>query len=159
MVQPELRRGGVTIALVDTSVFCELLPVPGMDSDRARLSAALKEKIEEREHLLLPMATILETGNHIGQHGDGQKRRETAKLFVDWVNKAVEGTSPFAATSFVNANELKSWLDEFPDWANRGSGLGDLSIVKEWERQCALHPQRRVYVWSKDAHLQALDRG
>lgn len=149
----------MTIALVDTSVFCELLPVPGMDSDRASLSAALKAKIEAREHLLLPMATILETGNHIGQHGNGQQRRETARVFVDQVNRVVDGTSPFVATSFVDASELKRWLDEFPDWANRGSGLGDLSIMKEWERQCALHPQRRVYVWSKDAHLQALDRG
>jgi predicted ATPase len=34
----------------------------------------------------------------------------------------------------------------------------DLSIQKEWARQCELHPLRRVYIGSLDAHLSSYDR-
>ena len=34
----------------------------------------------------------------------------------------------------------------------------DLSIAKEFDRQCRLHPFRRVAVWSLDKHLALFDR-
>jgi len=40
-----------------------------------------------------------------------------------------------------------------------GAGMGDLSIIKEWERQCALNKARRVFIWSLDGNdLCAYDR-
>ena len=134
-----------------------------MCSDHKDVLAKLKGKIKSGETLLLPMATILETGNHIGQNGDGGKRRAAAQRFTDMVTQAILGTIPFTPTPFFDAEALGVWLSEFPDWAMRndpkgkGSGLGDLSIQKEWMRQRDLHPRKRVYVWSKDVHLSALD--
>jgi hypothetical protein len=153
----------VSICLVDTTIFCEVLEVPHMCSDHKGVLSMLRSKIKNSETLLLPMATILETGNHIGQNGDGNKRRQAAQRFTDMVTKAIQGTIPFTPTPFFDAEVLSTWLSEFPDWAMRndakgkGSGLGDLSIQKEWVHQCDLHPNRRVYVWSKDVHLSALD--
>jgi len=51
-----------------------------------------------------------------------------------------------------------AWLDEFPDSAMRGVSIGDLTIIKEYERQCELHPTRRVLIWSLDDDLQGYDR-
>jgi hypothetical protein len=149
----------VSICLIDTSVFCELLQVPNMNRRHEELVGQLEEKLQTEETLLLPMTTILETGNHIGQNGDGRQRRQAAKRFVDLVRKALQGQSPFVPTPLFSRDELGNWLEEFPDWAMRsdsrgkGSGLGDLSIVKAFERQCVLTPFRRVYIWSLDELL------
>jgi predicted ATPase len=50
------------------------------------------------------------------------------------------------------------WLDGFPDHAVNGISLADLSIIREFERQCELHRLRRVFVWSFDGHLNGYDR-
>jgi hypothetical protein len=104
------------------------------------------------------MISILETGNHIGQNGDGRQRRETAERFVQFVEDALAGRAPFTPTPFFESKNLSDWLREFPDWAMRGSGFGDLTIVHEFHRQCALHRKRRVYIWSLDKHLSSCDR-
>jgi hypothetical protein len=53
---------------------------------------------------------------------------------------------------------LRHWLPEFPDRATAAIGFGDLSIIKEWERQCALNAARRVFIWSVDGHFDGYDR-
>jgi hypothetical protein len=104
------------------------------------------------------MATIFETGNHIGQNGDGNLRRKCAKAFVDQVSQALEGASPFKPIHFLAPDDLKRWLSEFPDHASTGSGLGDLSIIHDWQKLCNQNPGRRVYIWSLDGHLNGYDR-
>jgi hypothetical protein len=154
----------VSICLIDTSVFCELLAVPKMHQCHEEMVRQLSEKLNEQETLLLPMTTILETGNHVGQNGDGRQRRQAAERFSAQVRLALEGHSPFTPTPLFDRKELGEWLSEFPDWAMRsdsrgkGSGLGDLSIVKAFELQCALNPARRVYIWSLDELLARYDR-
>jgi predicted nucleic acid-binding protein len=154
----------MTIVLVDTSVFCELIEIPRMCSEHKSYRKLFEVRIKDGERFLLPMATLLETGNHIGQNGDGSQRRKAAERFVRLVTQAIAGDTPFTATPFVVPETLAAWLGELPGWVTRadakgkGSGLGDLSIHHEWVHQCKLHPRRRVYVWSKDAHLSSFDR-
>ncbi|KXX66263.1 hypothetical protein [Marichromatium gracile] len=146
------------ICLLDTSVFVEILKIPDKATQPVAILAQLEERIQRRESLFLPMATILETGNHIGQNGDGGARRQCAQRFVHQVSDALAGQSPFKPISFLKAAELQAWLSEFPDHATRGSGLGDLSIIHDWQRLCAQNRGRRVYIWSLDEHLSAYDR-
>lgn len=146
------------VCLIDTSIFVELLDVPVKASRSAEILLSVARRIEARESLFLPMATILETGNHIGQNGDGVARRACAQRFVQQVTAALEGRSPFKPISFLASDELRAWLNEFPEHANRGSGLGDLSIIHDWHRLCTQNRGRRVYIWSLDAHLAAYDR-
>lgn len=146
------------VCLVDTSVLVELLNVPNKASRHAEILAELRQRVTARESLFLPMATILETGNHIGQNGDGGARRACAQRFVQQVGAALEGHSPFKPIHFLQAEALRAWLNEFPDHAARGSGLGDLSIVYDWQRLCHQNRARRVYIWSLDTHLAAYDR-
>lgn len=154
----------MSVCLIDTSILCEFLEVPNLCESSAEVAAEMARKIELRESLLLPMSTIVETGNHIGQNGDGNQRWTTARKFVSLIQQAVRGETPFTPTPFFEPEELLTWLDEFPPWAKRsdsrgkGSGLADLTIFKEYERQCQIHRARRVYIWSHDTHLSSCRR-
>lgn len=152
----------MSIVLVDTSVFCEIVPVPGRSQSRDEILEQLEEHIQNEATLLLPIATILETGNHIAHINDGRQRRVTAEQYVQLVQQAlgnIEGPAPWTVPQPLLAPEdLQRYLNEFPDHAMREIGLGDLSIINEYERQCQLHQLRRVFIWSLDDHLSAYDR-
>lgn len=152
----------MTIALVDTSVFCEIVPVPGRSQHRDATLDKFEALIREEVTLLLPIATILETGNHIAHIDDGHVRRNTAERFIALVQPAlgnVARAAPWTVPDpLLDPEDLQRYLDEFPDCAMRGLGLGDLSILKEFDRQCALHQTRRIFIWSLDEHLAAYDR-
>lgn len=152
----------MSIVLVDTSVFCEIVPVPGRSQLRDEILGQLEEHIQNEVTLLLPIATILETGNHIAHINDGRQRRVTAEKFVQLVQQAlgnIEGPAPWTVPQpLLSPEDLQRYLNEFPDHAMREIGLGDLSIIKEYERQCQLHQLRRVFIWSLDDHLSAYDR-
>ncbi len=148
----------MTICIVDTTVFCNVLDVPDRNQDRENALSALEAYLEEGHTLLLPLAAVFETGGHIAHVGDGRLRRQAARRFVDEVRKAITGDAPWTATPLPDAQALLGWLDEFPDQAMREVSLADLSIIKEFERQCERHPARRVFIWSYDRHLQASDR-
>lgn len=144
------------ICLIDTSVFMEILNIPGKASDHQETIQNLRSKIDNKETLFLPMATILESGNHIAQIQNGNERRSSAKNFVYYVQKALEGGSPFKPLSFLTPEQMQQWLNEFPESAMRGWGLGDLSIIHDFHGQCSRHPHLRVYIWSLDKHLSSL---
>ena len=154
----------MTICILDTTIFCEILMVPNLCADAAAVKGELKTKVIRCEQLMLPMTTILETGNHIGQNGDGGTRRKAAERFVAQVAGAIEGQSPFIAAAFLDRTKLLVWLRDFPNWAGRvdargkGSGLGDLTIYGEWIELCEKFPGRRVYIWSRDTQLSSYDR-
>jgi hypothetical protein len=145
------------LCLLDTSILLEFLAVPSKSGQLEKIKAEMAQKITAGESLFLPMASVFETGNHIGQNGDGTLRRECAARFVQLVQQAMQGKTPFTTIAFPNNEQLQSWLNEFPDHAKTGSGLGDLSIIHDWRRLCELHPVRRVYIWSLDGHLSAYD--
>lgn len=144
------------ICLIDTSIFVEILNVPKKATQYEQIVSDLKTKIENEETLFLPMATILETGNHVAQNGDGSQRRKCAETFVFLVQQALNGESPFKPISFLEREHLQQWLSEFPESAMRGTGLGDLSIIHDFHAQCGKNPKREVYIWSLDGHLSSL---
>jgi hypothetical protein len=65
----------MSIGLVDTSIFCEVVPVPGRTQQREEVLDVLEDHIRNGVTLLLPIATILETGMIFPQQS-GQERRE-----------------------------------------------------------------------------------
>jgi hypothetical protein len=146
------------ICLIDTSIFVEILNVPIKASRHVEIVNILEDKIKAAEFLFLPLATILETGNHIAQNGDGNQRRDCAERFVKEVKKALEGTSPFSPIKFLDLEALQNLLNDFPDSAMAGYGLGDASIIQDWRRLCRQNAGRRVYIWSLDKQLASYDR-
>ena len=149
----------MSIVLMDTSVFCNVINVPGRNQDHERTISALNEHIKAGATLLLPMAVVLETGNHVANAKvDGRERRNVAARFRDNVLAALDGSAPWTPTPFWEETNLKVWLENFPDEAMKGIGMGDLSIRMEWERQCGLHRRRHVLIWSLDSDLQGYEQ-
>jgi hypothetical protein len=146
------------IVLVDTSVLMNVLAVPGFDQRRAAVLAEFTRLIDEAAHLFLPMAALLEAGNHIAQLADGRVRRETASRFAAQIRLALAGQAPWRPMQFLDAVALSAWIDEFPDAAMQGLGIGDLSIRQDWQTLCTRHPLSRVRVWTLDADLAGLDQ-
>lgn len=150
----------MSIWLLDTSILCELLQVPNCSDHYREIAQELKRKIERKDTLLLPMTSIFETGNLIGQNGNGTQRRQAALRFVERVREAIQGKAPFQSTPFFEQEQVLGWLEQFPKWVQQtdskghGSGFGDLSIVQEWERQRQLNPGKQVRIWSLDEHLE-----
>lgn len=146
------------VCLVDTSILLEILNVPGKAGQHEIIIDALERKIANKESLLLPMATIFETGRHLSQCEDGSRRRKVALEFVDFIQNALEGKTPFSPVEIPAHDDIRKWLTAFPDEACRGVSLADVSIIHDWERQCTLNKRCRVYIWSLDKHLQSRDR-
>lgn len=145
------------VAIVDTSIFCNVLDIPHMNSERDNVMAELKKFLENGTTLLLPMATVYEAGNHIAQLSDGRQRRKVAQRFVKEVKMAIAGDAPWQAMQAPTTEEVGEWLNTFPDSAMRQAGMGDLSIIKEWEKFKRKIPNRRVFIWSLDSDLQGYD--
>ena len=145
----------MSVGIVDTSVLCNLLDVPGRDQESARAKAELKAHVQDGVDLLLPLAVVYETGNHIA-HATGD-RRAAAQRFARLVRQALDGKAPFAPARLNNVDEIAAWLDDFPDQAARQIGIADLSIIALFESQRLRQRHRRVFIWAYDGHLSGYD--
>ena len=151
-----------SICLIDTSIFLEILNVPNYNQHRESVLEDFETYFQAGCTFLLPMATILETGNHIAQNGDGTLRRKTAIHFVEQVKAAFTGEAPWRPTPFPNTAEILLWIDQFPDLAGKnkaplkleGTSFGDLSIIQEFHKSCNLFSMSEVFIWSLDSDLK-----
>ncbi len=74
------------VLILDTSILCVWLDVPGMegcgpDSDRwdkLRVEEKIQEEEQNRTTFVLPLASIIETGNHIAKSLHSRWERGTA---------------------------------------------------------------------------------
>ena len=149
----------MSIGLIDTCIMCNILKVSGMHQRFNDVMQQLRNYINEGYTLLLPVATIIETGNHVAQNGDGTQRRETAQHFVKVVNDAIEDKAPWTISkTLFDVDIMTEYLIDFPDSAMRGMGFGDLSIIKEYDNLCSLHSARCIFIWSLDEHLSGYIR-
>ncbi len=147
-----------SIVIVDTSVLLNIMDVPDRNQHKDEVLDRLEALIEDGDHLFIPMAAIVEVGNHIAQVKNGTHRRSAANRFVREVRRALKDEAPWKPINFPSNQEILSWLDAFPDSATQGIGMGDLSIKKEWEELCQRHAMSRVWVWTLDRDLAGLDR-
>lgn len=146
------------IVIVDSSVLLNIIDVPGRNQRRAEVLDRLAALIDSEDHLFIPMAAIVEVGNHIAHVANGAQRRAAAERFVKEVRSALADEAPWKPINFPSNHEVLSWLDAFPDSATKGVGMGDLSIRQEWESCCHRYSMSRVWVWTLDGDLAELDR-
>jgi hypothetical protein len=126
------------VVIFDTSVLCCWLEVPGKDTcgpqhdawDFKRIDKKIDEEKKKSSTFVLPLAAIIETGNHITQiAGD---RRILAQSLAELIKKTAAGTEPWAAFSqqsplWDNKNLLKL-ADAWPDLAAQKLSIGDATI-------------------------------
>lgn len=117
------------VLIIDTSLLCVWLKVYGMevcgsDNNRwnfERVERKIQEEMAKSTTLVLPLATVVETGNHIAQAR--AKQYETAEAFARIITYAAQETSPWAAFSeqiiLWEAQALKELADQFPNLAKQ----------------------------------------
>ena len=150
--------GCPTLAIVDSSILLNVLDILGFNQDRVDVFEQFRLSVEAGHLFLLPLAAVLETGNHLADLADGRVRRHHAQRFQRRILEALDGHAPWAPIEFPETSRLRGWLHDFPDRAMRELGLGDVSIIDEWERACRRHPSQRVRVWTLHRQLQSYDR-
>src|SRR5437868_8227625 len=85
---------GRRVEFVDTSILCNLLDVPGKNQNYAAVVQELTERNRDCD-LILPVTTIIETGNHIAQLADGRLRRIYADKLSELLRLVIEGRAPW----------------------------------------------------------------
>lgn len=161
--------------LVDTSIFLNIVNVPGSNSERREVIAVIEEIDDSSTILFLPWATIMETGNHIfySDRLNEHHRREAAKSFVDRVREAVDGIAPWRLSEIDELSALLVNLNQFPQFVvpggsvgkngsetkkrNKGGiSFGDLTIATEFNFLRRRFPSYTVSIWSLDQALSNL---
>ena len=146
------------IVIVDSSVLLNVLDIPGFNQNRDDVLDEFGLLVNAGDHLLLPMAAVLETGDHIADLSDGRERRRYAERFRDRIREALRGEAPWTPIEFPEPSRLFTWLADFPGMAMRKLGVSDVSIIDEWRQACTRHPRQRVYIWTLHVPLRAYDQ-
>lgn len=147
------------IHFIDTSVFVELLDVPHLNTKHNEAVAEYRLLDENGDIFILPVATVVETGNHIAHIPDGNTRRLIAEKFVEIVKEAIKQESSWNIVPEIPVDVLEHVLSTFPDQAMQKTGFGDLSIIEQfndyWEHK---QPIGEMRIWSFDKHLSSYHR-
>jgi len=150
----------ITVHFIGTSVLLNILEIPGRSQSRKRILQEMKDFTEAGDKFILPLATIIETGNHIAHINEGNMRRDCAERLSITIKKVLSDTLPWAYNKGeISDDDLWKIAEGFPHYAQQQNmGLGDLSILTEYLRYKNKHKRHfRVKLWSLDEHLCAFD--
>lgn len=151
------------VLVIDTSILCVWLGVTGRETcgrdgdrwDKERVEKLLHRERKEGATLVLPLASIIETGNHIAQ-GRGDRHAEAKKL-GELMAEAADGRSPWAAFTHQqdlwDAAALKELAKRWPPFAAQKLSIGDATIedvARYYERMGS-----RVEILTGDRGLKA----
>ncbi|NEQ72580.1 MAG: hypothetical protein F6K23_05550 [Okeania sp. SIO2C9] len=128
------------VLIIDTSILCVYLGIPGKETcgsednkwDKVKVYEILEKEEKAKTIFVLPLATIIETGNHIAQANS--KRYEIAKELGNLMKLTADNQTPWAAfieqSKLWDTENLKDLADEFPNFASQGLALGDATIKR-----------------------------
>ena len=94
-----------------------LLRIPHMCQEYESVKKEFNEAIEQNETLILPLATIIESGNHISHIADGNIRREkSGKNFRNFLRKTAKEEAPWELYGVgFTKEDLLIIADQFPE--------------------------------------------
>lgn len=146
----------MNVRFIDTSILLNILDIPNMNSHRSVVLQDFQQLIQDdNQVLILPLATIIETGNHIAHIANGQVRRQKAALMAEYLMNTAAGEAPWQYYGEeLEIDDLLQLAKDFPDSAMQGTGIGDLSIIRAYEKYKQNVPAiGNIMIWSVDAHL------
>jgi len=126
------------VLILDTSVLCCWLRIPGKETagpiedrwDYERIDQLLTLERDNGSTFVLPIASLIETGNHIAQSSGN--RYNLATSLSEHLANAADAASPWAAFTDQSALWDKTSLIElaetWPDLAAGGMSIGDATI-------------------------------
>lgn len=125
------------VLVIDTSILCVWLQVPGKTTcgsdehkwDYPKVKAIIEGYIQQGATIVLPLASLIETGNHIAQ-ADGNIY-PIAQRLMDIVEKTLNAESPWAAFSGQPnlEQQLKLLISSWPEQAKQKLSFGDAMII------------------------------
>ena len=153
------------VLILDTSVLCCWLQVPGKEKagpihdrwDHDRINLLLQQERAKNSTFVLPIATLIETGNHIAQAPS--HRFECASSLAAYLREAADAQSPWAAftdqSPLWQAENLRTLANNWPRLANTGITIGDATIkdVAEYYAKAGYF----VEILTGDAGLKAYE--
>lgn len=150
---------------MDTSIICVWLKVPGKETcgtgqnswDFDKVNAKIEDELASTTTFVLPLASIIETGNHISQcQGD---RYSVAQSFADLIRKTAKNETPWAAftvqSDLWSVEKLEQLADTWPSLAASRISLGDATIkdVAEYYKEQG----QTVEIFTGDQGLKAYE--
>ena len=155
------------VLILDTSILCVWLKIPGRDViDKegeskitySEVKAKIDAEVKDSTRIVLPLASIIECGNHITQikRKDSQ---EYVNIFADFIEKSLEGEEPwdiFTNQSVLFTKErLKELVNTWKELSQIGISMGDSSII-----QVAQHYDSQGFtaeIYTGDTGLKAFE--
>ncbi len=128
------------VLVIDTSLLCVWLKVPQMETcgetgaewDYAMVDKRIQDALSQGYTLVLPLASIIETGNHIA-HAP-QHRRDRAIELGKIMTQAADAETPWAAfqhqAELWSGEQLKKLATTWPPLADSRLALGDATITR-----------------------------
>lgn len=153
------------ILIIDTSILCVWLKVRDMDTcgpeedkwDYDRVSYKIASERENGTIFVLPLASIIETGNHI-THSNGDKK-EPADALVKIIYNAIDSETPWAAfdeqKDLWEPEGLRSLVGQWSETVHSKQSLADASIVNVANKYCELG--YNVEILTGDGGLKAYE--
>lgn len=149
-----------SVTFIDTSILCELLRVPGK-SDPSRFSivtAEMDQRATAGERFVIPVTSLIETGNHIAQCA-GDRYRIAGKLTA-MIRAALDGSAPWVV---LETRLGPLFLEQLCAGDSTGRsleqlaaakiGTGDVALLVEGDQLLASSAVSEARVWSLDAGL------
>lgn len=146
----------MNVRFIDTSIIMNLLEIPKMCDEAERIKDEFREAVVNGETLILPISTIIESGNHIAHISDGNIRRDRAEKFKAFLKGIADDTAPWKLYGVeLTKKDINYLADRFPESAlTLKMGLGDLSIIRFYENFKETVPAiGKIMIWSTDRHL------
>ncbi|MBW4688825.1 MAG: hypothetical protein KME40_28000 [Komarekiella atlantica HA4396-MV6] len=156
------------VLIIDTSILCVYLGVPGKETcgsdndkwDKKRVEARFQAEEKQGAKFILPIATIIETGNHIAQANS--KRYEIAQAFGNILVKVADGVIPWGVFEtqvgeLWNSEQLKQLATEWPTLASRKISIGDATIKTVAEYYAKTSSTFQVEIFTGDGGLKAYE--
>lgn len=154
------------VLIMDTSILCVWLGVRWMEDCGGAGNKWTFDDVNEKIELeiaagttfVLPLASIIETGNHIAQLKKGPRKPYADKL-VDIIIQSADNESPWAAfteqSGLWNAESLKTLAATWGANVENRHSLGDASIVNVANYYCDLGFE--VEIFTGDSGLKAYE--
>lgn len=155
------------VELLDTSIVVEILAIPGKSTRHDEISAEFDMRQQAGVELHLPVAAIIEAGNHVDRIANGHDRRRAAQGFSTLITATCNGTAPWSFNPLtwdppllqsLIAPKYTSLLPLAESLASKHLQMGDLLLVAQFLRMRG-NLDRRVVdldVWTLEATLRGV---
>lgn len=150
-----------SITFIDTSILCNLVPVPGYDQQRQQVKDEMGHRLDNDEQFILPITAVIATGNHIAQLSSGGARRQAASNLAALLGLIRDGKAPWVLHDVRWDQDFLQQLLEgadtgtnYIDHAQAGVGAGDLCILTE-RQTYSMRSRIPTDIWTLDGGLAA----